>query len=163
MFGTPLNQKYFNRWNCLTTNPNFITQARFVNLFMKAIFNFSLNRTTERSTNDRHQDEHCSIQLKASICYCVSVFGWAGSRIRTDTHGYTSFIVLRRLWVLKTIHRQKSRWRCTAMLAIGYRKLEANLQMSRFINKISSFSEYTAHFSSHSNADLHVLFSWYEL
>ena len=42
-------------------------------------------------------------------------------------HGYAridySFIVLLRLWVLKTIHRQESRWRCTAMLAIGYRKL----------------------------------------
>ena len=45
----------------MTTNPHFIDTA--VNLFMKAIFNFSLNRTTERSTNDRHQDEHCSIQF----------------------------------------------------------------------------------------------------
>ena len=63
-------------------------------------------------------------------------------------HG-TSFIVLRRLWVLKTIHRQKSRWRCTAMLAIGYRKLRANLQMSRFINKISTVSASTLPISRH--------------
>ena len=41
----------------------------------------ALPGASQQITADRRQ---CVPGVKASICFCVSVFGWAGSRIHTD-------------------------------------------------------------------------------